>query len=61
VEVGGHFHNLSIVPLGQELPTPTEQEAGWALEPIWMPQGREKFLAMPGIKPVLLLNIPSLL
>jgi hypothetical protein len=57
----GSRWNLAVLPLGQELPTPTEQEAGWALEPIWMLQGREKSLAMPGIKSVLLLNIPSLL
>jgi len=61
MEVVGRLHNLAILPLGQELATPTEQEAGWALEPIWMLQGREKSLAMPGIKPVLLLNVPSLL
>ena len=44
--VGSHLHDLAILPAGQELPAPTEQEAGWALEPVWMLQGREKSLVL---------------
>jgi len=45
MELGGDLHDLAILPPGQELPTPTEQEVGWALDPVWMLQGRQKSLA----------------
>ena len=39
MEVIGHLH---VKP-----PVPTEQEAGWASEPIWM---KEEYLAEPGLE-----------
>jgi hypothetical protein len=34
---------------GKVLPVGTEQEAGWAPQPLLMRRGREKFLYLPGI------------
>jgi hypothetical protein len=44
----GHFYVLAALPTGKAPPLPTEQEAGWASEPVWTVWKRGKFLAPSG-------------
>jgi hypothetical protein len=48
--VNGHFYTLVTLPTGNNL-VPTEQEAGWAQQPIWIFwRGEKKFLVPAGIQ-----------
>jgi len=42
--VSGQLHALAASPPGKRQPVITEQEAGWAPEPVWMLQRSEKSL-----------------
>jgi hypothetical protein len=44
-------HPSSALPLGKGPPVPTEQEAGWAPEPVWMQGLEEKPSARQGSNP----------
>jgi hypothetical protein len=42
MEASGQLHIPAALPPGKELPVPIREEAGWALEPVWMLWRKEK-------------------
>jgi hypothetical protein len=59
MEVSSQFHTSAALYLEKELPIHTEQEAGWAPEPIWTLV--ESILAAPDCLGHDLAIVPSLL
>jgi hypothetical protein len=42
MELSDQFHAPAALPPGKYPPVPIGQEAGWAPDPVWRMQGREK-------------------
>ena len=34
--VNGQLQNQAVLPMGKEIPAPTQQKGGWALELVWV-------------------------
>jgi hypothetical protein len=45
MEMSGQLHASAALPSGKMFPMAVEQEAGWAPEPVWTLQSREKCLS----------------
>jgi hypothetical protein len=45
---GGELCIMAALPPRKELTVPTEQEAGWAVELVWVFWIRENVFALPG-------------